>query len=529
MAGAPTKLLVLGIDAASPELLLRWAGDGTLPHIAALLEGGLSGRSQSLEGFFIGSTWPSFATGLSPAGHGIHYLVQLIPGSYRYHRPDRGAFLKAEPFWSRLSAAGKRVAVLDVPLSRLETALHGIQVVEWGAHDALFGFRTSPPALAREITQRFGSHPAPVQCDGDRRGSADYAQLVDALTRGAELKGRLTRELLREGGWDCFVQVFTEAHCAGHQAWHLHDPSHPAHDPAVTAALGDPLRRVYRAIDAALGGILAEAGDAQVILLAGHGMSYWYGAQFLLPEILQRLGVWHPDAKPPDVPRGPTLRAARWAWRCLPQRIRRGLEPVRARWTERPPSAELPVLDLDPERSRCFPVGNGLAVGAIRLNLAGREPQGILSPKDAEAFCADLRAGLLEIVDERTGGPLIRRVLTTKALYAGPYLGELPDLLIEWNDAVPTGSTQVAGGVAARVRASSPRIGVVEGENSYGRTGEHRREGLFIAKGRGLHPGRLERDVSILDFAPTVGVLLGVPLADCDGKPIGELIPRDQR
>lgn len=523
----PARLLVLGIDAASPDLLLRWAADGTLPRIGSLLQRGLSGPSLGPAGFFIGSTWPSFTTGRSPAGHGIHYLVQLSPGTYRYHRPEQGEYLKAAPFWRALSAAGKRVAILDVPLSRLDPGLNGIQVVEWGGHDSLFGFRTAPALLARDIRQRYGAHPAPASCDAERRSASDYSALLDALVQGALRKGELTRELLRQGDWDLFMQVFTEAHCAGHQCWHLHDETHPAHDAAIAASLGDPLRKVYRAIDQALGTILDAAGDATVLLVVAHGMSHWYGAQFLLEEILQRLGAWYPakGEAPRPAADSSALAAARWLWRRLPAPLRAGLGPARERLRRSESgSASLPAISLDPERSRCFPVGNGLAVGGIRLNQRGREPGGILAPgAETEAFCAELTADLLAIEDDRTGGPLIRNVLRTAELYRGPCLGDLPDLLVEWNDAVPTGSTAIGGGIAARVRAHSARIGVVEGENAYGRTGEHRREGLFIAAGPGIQPGRLDRRISLLDFAPTIGAMLGVPLPECEGVAVPEL------
>ena len=172
-----------------------------------------------------------------------------------------------------------------------------------------------------------------------------------------------------------------------------------------------------------------------------------------------------------------------------------------------------------------FILSNGLAVSGIRLNLAGREPRGTLEPgAAAEAFIAQLRADLLDIVDERTGGPLIRRVLRTADLYAGPRLNDLPDLLVEWSDDVPTGSTSVGAGANAVVRARSPKIGVIEGANGYGRTGEHRPEGMFIASAPGVRPGRLGRVVSILDFAPTIASLLGVSLKECDGTAIAELI-----
>jgi predicted AlkP superfamily phosphohydrolase/phosphomutase len=147
--------------------------------------------------------------------------------------------------------------------------------------------------------------------------------------------------------------------------------------------------------------------------------------------------------------------------------------------------------------------------------------------EEADAFVAWLEAALLAIVNEHTGAPLVRRVRRTASLYAGEQLHTLPDLLIEWNDAQPTGTTALAGGAAASIRATSPEIGTLERANDYARTGEHRPGGWFVAAGRGITPGRLAEPVSLLDLAPTFTAMLGVRLDGCDGREIEALLGRD--
>lgn len=528
MPASPARVLVLGVDAADPALLRAWAADGTLPNIGSLFRRGLSGNTRSMEGFYVGATWPSFYTGVNPARHGFHYLTQLKPGSYQYYQPADEAFVKYPPFWTRLSEAGKRVAVVDVPLSRIDPDINGLQIVEWGGHDGVFGYQTWPAGLRDELTRSLGRHGAGHDCDAGRRTAADYAELIDYLVGRVESRAALTRHLLGRGGWDLFIQVFSEAHCAGHQCWHLHDPELPTHDAAVAAVTGDPIRRVYRAIDAAIGEVLKDAGDALVILVSAHGMSHWFGAGFLLPEILVRLGVTQPDATPPQppLPTPPWRAAARWVWRRLPPPLQSRLSPLKERIaSERDDSGAVEPLGVDAAKSLCFPVRNGLTTGGIRLNLIGREPSGTVAPgAEADALCAKLAASLLQIVDERTGSPLVARVVRTAELYQGKHLGDLPDLLVDWNDSAPVGNVYTNGGAAALVRARSPEIGVVEGSNSYGRTGEHRIGGLFIAAGPGVRAGQLDRIVSTVDFAPTFARLLGVELPDSDGRPIPELL-----
>ena len=103
------RILVLGVDAGHHALLDAWASDGTLPTLRALRSRGLTGDTESLEGFFVGSTWPSFYTGASPAEHGLHSLVQLRPGTYTPERRAHGELVRREPFWMHLGRAGHRV------------------------------------------------------------------------------------------------------------------------------------------------------------------------------------------------------------------------------------------------------------------------------------------------------------------------------------------------------------------------------------------------------------------------------------
>jgi predicted AlkP superfamily phosphohydrolase/phosphomutase len=523
MSASPTRLLVLGIDAASPDLLDAWMADGTLPALAALSKRGLVGRTRGLEGFFVGSTWASLYTGTNPAKHGLHYQMQLVPGSYRLEDRAAGSFVERDPFWRVLSRAGKRVAVLDVPLSKIERELNGVQVVEWGGHDAFFGYSALPPELALHIEARYGRHPAGASCDAAARSADAYQDFISALERGVQRKGAWSAELLARGGWDLFMQVFTESHCVGHQCWHLHDPAHPAHNATVAAIAGDPLRTVYRAIDREIGLLVEAAGDAHVIVFAAHGMASRYGAHFLLRDVLFALGV----AAPLPKPIGARVReVATRVWHATPGWMRALSRPLRRRM--RTVDAVHPGssgIGVDPDRSSCFPIANGLAVSGIRLNLTGREPRGTLAPGElADRFVEQLEQDLLAIVDDASGAPLVARVVRTRELYEGEHLDSLPDLLVEWNERVANGTTALADGTGARVTARSARIGTIVGTNDYGRSGEHRPGGWFVAAGPGIERGTLGREPSLLDLAPTFVRILGLELPGADGEPIPEIV-----
>ncbi|HEX2115146.1 MAG TPA: alkaline phosphatase family protein, partial [Alphaproteobacteria bacterium] len=371
-----TKVLFLEMDAGEHTLVRKWAAEGVMPNVQRLLQRGVVGPTVAPKGFFVGSIWPSLTTGVSPAKHAVHSWEQIRPGTYEFFRCMAPEQLKREPFWKPLSRAGKRLAVFDMPLSAIYPDINGIQSAEWGAHDAVYGFRTSSPALKDEILQKFGPAPS-FSCDGPKTPQ-QYAAFRDTLVDGIQRKADLTCHYLSQGGWDFFGQVFTESHCAGHQCWHLNDKTSPFYDPAVAAVAGNPMKDVYAAIDAAVGRVLTLVGDDTIVIfLLGHGMGHAYGAYYLFPQILMRLGVAKPRAKqevaaPTRATKRTTDSALSAVWRAMPQGIKDMLRPLRNNlrdWIDHDPNWERPggPRHIDLPGSACFTIDNNHAVSTVRL------------------------------------------------------------------------------------------------------------------------------------------------------------------
>jgi hypothetical protein len=271
--------------------------------------------------------------------------------------------------------------------------------------------------------------------------------------------------------------------------------------------------------------IAALAGEeTTVVLLDLHGMSFAAGAWLLLPGVLERLGHFTP--LPPAKPRGAARRTAAPVWRMLPEGLRKALVPLK-----RAVLGPLPDLippgttppQFIPAATRCYPIMLGQSVSGIRLNVAGRDPLGMLRPDEVQAFGAGLTAELMALRDPGTGLPMTAAVRWTRDIYAGEALPELPDLIVDWDLSRPIGSAGVGTGAGSTMRAMSPSVGTLERENRNCRSGEHRNEGLFIARGPGIARGRLDRTVSTMDFAPTFARMLGIEMKS-DGRVIEELI-----
>jgi predicted AlkP superfamily phosphohydrolase/phosphomutase len=471
-------VLVVGLDAADPGLMRELAGAGHAPHIASLLRERAGVRVKNPDGVYVGAVWPTLFTGTSPGHHGRLWPGRIHPGTYQV-RPFKTSDLGAEPFWNALDRAGHRVAVVDVPHTRADPDLGVTQVVEWGSHDAAVGFQTSPASLAGELVTRFGRHPVD---DCDRYGAeAQHQELARGLLRGVDRKAELTRFVLDQADWDVFMVVFGESHCVGHQCWHLHDGDHPAHDAEVAGVTGDPVGDVYERLDAALGHLLAGVGrDTEVLVLLSHGMGPHYDGSSLFADVLRRLELaW--DRQPST-------------WASARDRLAHGWNHVARRLRLRPRKTWV----VDGSRT-FFRAPNAGLCSAMRINVVGREPAGVVAPgEEYEKLCSALEAELLSLVNVETGERAVRRVLRPVELFDGPKVAEMPDLIAEWRQETPIRSL------------ASPTVGRIDGEHAGHRTGDHRRDGLLLR--RGPMAARETADVVAgCDVARATCALLDVP------------------
>jgi len=538
---SPTKVLFIGLDAADKDLIQQWIDEGLLPTLKSFQEKGAWGTTENPPGLYVGAVWPSFFTGVSPARHARYCFRQFRPGSYEIER-FRPSQVKEEPFWNRLSQMGKKVAIIDVPKTIPSKDLNGIMVVDWGSHDGdKRGLCTWPPSLASELAEKFGTDNT-TNCDAFRVSYDEITQFRDGLIRRIAKKMEISSHFLKQGDWDLFLTIFSEAHCVGHQCWYLHDPNHPLHDPELARAVGDPIKDVYIAIDKAIANILNKVeADTHVIVLASHGMGPHYDGTFLLDKILNSLE--NPTENNSNsrkalssIPGHFGNQVNQFVHSILTElnyphvRKKYPRTVVTIKWLrdQFPPGVglrkfiqkkinlmarEKQLTEIEKLRKRkYFKIPNNDVYGGIRINLAGREPDGVIGPgTEFEEICQSLTQDLLAFINIKTGEPLVRKVLRTIDLYQGKNVDHLPDLMVEWNRSAPVSSV------------FSPKTGEIHGEYLKCRTGDHKSEGLFFALGKSFKPGPIDRSVSIMDFAPTIASLLEAEICGLEGHSIASL------
>lgn len=468
------RLVAIGLDACDREVITDHAA--LLPNLQAILTGG---RVEELQVEpMSGGVWATFVTGSRPDQHGIWHQLQWDPERMRMRAPG-DHWLPIRPFWRDLGEQGVRVIAFDVPFVFPGPAPNVLEVTNWGAHDLVGSFWASDKAVQRRIRAKYGVHPMGVDIPVPKTPSQLRRRLARVID-GASRKADLCVELMRDQPWDVFLVVFGEIHRGGH-SW-------PARETQHREAEAD-LVKIYQAIDDAVGSIVEEAGpDADVVLFSLHGMGPNSSQSHLAPGFLEHaLAHFRGRAPPPGAADAPGF--------------------VRMLRRVAPPGLQLAIAEASPLWLRDAVVGrevaggyrwddtyafclNGDPSGYVRLNLRGREAQGVLGPDEAAALKSFLREELLATTLP-DGRPAVDRISSPSEEGAGSRAHLLPDLLVEWNPrAAPAESLH------------APRLGVIRAKARTGRGGNHRFDAFYA------HRGPRQNDPFRVDHICELGALV---------------------
>lgn len=511
--GASNRILLIGLDSADRELIERWCEEGHLPTMSRLRAEGLWSPLATTAEVMHVSAWPSIYTGTLPGKHGMYHAYQMRAGQQEVHR-TRAEDCAEPPFWKYLDDAGRKCIVMDAFMDYRLEGFRGIQIVEYGTWTWFTTPASTPSRVYKDIVSRFGRYPAPEHTQV--LNVPEPRDFRDRLVRGAAVKGEVARWLLETHPWDLCFLTFGEPHAAGHFLWHVEDTSYPSHPTSGIDGLEYCMRETYAAVDAAIGRIIEGLDDSVTVMItSGDGMGPNYSGCHLMPEVLNRLDLFHSAnvgvsaAKESARPKKGFLSSLREAiplsvrhaiTRCMPHDLHYRLS---MKWAN---------SGIDWTRSRAFCIPNANEA-YLRLNLRGREPQGIVAEGQAyDELLAALNKELQTLVNPVNGRRAVHRLYDTDSVFPGPLRGNLPDLVVTWDpDAKVLAELESPG--AGRVHMK-PGF-----ETAPYYTGNHRPNAFILARGPSVARGASLGNPHIVDIAPTILEALDVaPPEHFDGR-----------
>lgn len=528
---AQNRVVVVGLDGATFDLITPWVQAGKLPTLARLLEESAAAPLESVLHPFTAQAWSSMVTGANQGKHRIFDFWERDFHTYGF-RLTNASFRSLPALWTLLSQAGRHVIVLNVPMTYPPEAVNGVLVSGWDTPGMGAAF-TYPAELKAELTRLGNGQPYVIVPDDWKYSTAQRAdKVLSELQREIDVRFAVATNLMQREPWDLCFFVVSAPDGAAHFLWKYHDPAHPLHDAQQRAALfdEDPLLQVYQRADQRLGEFLQTLPpDVYVLVVSDHGEGPLEDVEIHLNLWLAQQGLltFHPAGSP----RSPR-RMAKWLAARAVERSKQALygrvsfstlARLRHLWPDRlrttlGEESFFPAIDWSSTLAYSEEVR-----GNIWINLRGRDPHGIVEPGEAyETLRSRIIETLSGLRDPRSGQPLIKRVWRREERFSGPYVERFPDLVVE----------------AAYPDLFRPRrhyqgteaVRHLSIEEMRGRriTGCHRAHGIFLARGRGVQAGARLALADITDVAPTVLYLLDEPVpAWMDGRVLVDIFTPD--
>ncbi len=446
-----SRVLVIGLDCAAPQLVFdQWLDE--LPAIRGLTERGQFGILRSCDPPITVPAWSVMTSSRSPGALGFYGFRNRKDRSYDAMAFANSRSVRVPRVWDILSARGRDVIALGVPQTYPVSPINGVMVSCFLTPDLNRQY-THPPEFAAEIEELVGEYMVDVR----NFRTNDKETLLHDLEEMTVKRFKVAERLLETRPWDLFFMVEMATDRIHHGFWRFTDPTHRLYEPGnkyETAMLD-----YYKRLDEKIGRLLRFADDdTAVLVVSDHGAKKIDGG-ICVNEWLRREGYLVLKEEPTE----PTP-----------------LKPDMIDW------------------SRTVAWGEGGYYCRLFMNVAGREPEGLVPADDYERVRSELKAKLEALGDEN-GEPIGTIAHRPEDLYEERN-GIPPDLMVYFGDLYWRSIGQVGTGA----------IHVFENDTGPD-DANHAHNGLYVLAGGGATPGPGPQR-EIRDIAPTLLALLGEPV-----------------
>lgn len=571
------RVIVLGADGLDATLFRRWLESGDLPHLAALAAQGGWSPLRTTDPAESPVAWATFATGQNPGKHSIFDFIRRDPETYalragplaiRFLPDSKGLmainYRRGKAFWDLVSQAGKTSVLLRVPGTCPPEPIQGRVLAGFGVPDLLGTWGSSrlytsapqPKRHSQAIALPDGASPFETAIPGPQGASLPLRLAVEGDALRLDCQGETLR--LRAGKWSRWMSLrfrvpagetwqaiarFYLRQIRPHLLLYLSPLNLDPCAPAMPLSFPDS----YAAELAARHGLFSTLGWPEDVTGLDEGRLDELGFLYQVYETLEQqeamtlaeleggdfdllVSVFEATDRVQHMfwPDSEILRCYRRFDEVVGHVARRlaagdtllivsdhGFQPVHKlvhlnTWLQErgylAAHGSYPS-GVDWSRTRAYALG----LSEIYINLRGRERQGIVEPgRVYEKLCQEIAAALLDLRDPETGKDVVCHVYHRDQIYHGPHAVEAGDLVIGLHAGYRTSQQTAVGNSGPAVIVPNAR----------------RWRADHCSLDPPLVPGVLcsnrplaLRDPSLLDLAPTILDLLGVPSpADMDGR-----------
>ena len=362
------RVMVIGIDGTPFTFLKKHIEAGDFPVLAKLASQGAFAQMDSVQPCISSVAWSTYMTGKNPGKHGIFGFVDRTLNPFNIFIPNSRQ-MTSETLWEILSRNGKKVIVINVPVTYPPRQVNGVLISGFLATDiekAVYPDRFVPSLRDRGY-----------RIDVDAwQGRKDKEAFFNDLNYTLNKRLEVSQYLMQEIDWDFFQLHIMETDRINHFLWEHYENK----DPEYAMRFLD----FYRRVDEIIGELLRKTWESdQVITLSDHGFCT-VKKEVYLNHALEKHGFLslETDAKS--------------------------------------------VKDMTPD-TRAY----SLIPGRIFINQKGREEKGsVEAGNQTEETLAELEEWLPTLKDDVTGEAIIKETIRPSKIYSGNQLPLAADLLV---------------------------------------------------------------------------------------------------
>lgn len=506
------KILIIDLDGATFDLIGPWVKAGKLPNFSKTMQGGVTANLRSTIPPITPCAYTSFLTGKRPGNHGVFDFYHRARESYNLEIVNTST-KNGIAFWRLLNSHGRKTGFINVPTffpaEEIDGFIVGCGLLTPEVTNERFVY---PKNLFEKHNLDKSKYILELNWESFRYGNIDnthYAEILKMLNE----REKVALKLFKEENWDFFMVHFHAIDWVQHFFW---DET-------------DKVLEVHKEIDRIIGEFLNLIDDnTTVIIMSDHGFGPTYKT-IHTANWLQKIGLleikpipfqyfldksfdylFYKIFKFSDKNKfiSGTKKVVSKTYGLFPGFFKSLLDRLITFVYENVPKIEGKYHVSYTSRfawskTKAYAVG---WMGQVYVNLKGREPEGIVSyPEEYNEIRDYIRDEYYKLKDEK-GQQLIEKVLMKEEIFTGDSSESAPDLIpfneknvyyfhpdIEFNDIIA---------------APLPW-----------RKGNHHPKGIFMIKGPNIKTGKTLPNIDIIDIAPTILYIMGVPISkEMDGK-----------
>jgi predicted AlkP superfamily phosphohydrolase/phosphomutase len=463
-------------------------------------------------------------TGTNPGKHGVFYFMGTDKVTGR-EVPVNARMRSGATIWRILSESGKKILVLNCPTTYPPEKVNGVMIscflTPGGKRDFIY-----PQELVDEIEAKFGPYPLYLKTTifSANLSEKNVRKFLDELKSELKYKFEVAHYLLDRIPADLLMIHVWGTDRIQHELWNLFDESHPKYNQKLGKKFKGEIINYFSLVDEEISRLWKRFGEQYpIIILSDHGFGPVHKGIDLNCFLLREGFI--------KIKNNPISQLKYFLWRkglTYPFLFHAMFKAILKLGFNPPPHPPMDKMkdirsgkrdlllssnDVDWTKTKAY---SKFGIGTIQINLKGREKNGAVSPgAEYEQVRREIVESLKRLKDPESNTVIGGDVFLKEEIYHGEHMDDAPDIVYLARD------TYLAGaffGFTSNTPVAETDVWL----------GNHRLNGVFLAKGEGIERGKRIEKAKIIDVAPTILYLMEEKIPrSMDGKVLDQIFHQE--